>query len=314
MTDLVALVEEHTGGNPQGPEKWVRRSLRNLSRDLEGLGHTVSPTTVGRLLEEQDYSPKANRKRLTGPRHPDRDRQFEYIAQQKAAFLAAGLPVVSLDSKKRELVGPFKNAGQSWCRQAQAVNAYDFRTQARGIAIPYGLYVVNLNRGYVEVGTSGNTAAFAVDVLSHWWEKEGRVLFPLAERLLLFADGGGSNGCRPRLWKWCLQEAVADRFGLAVTVCHYPTGASKYNPVERHLFSRITNNWAGQPLESYPVLLAYIRGTKTETGLCVRARLNRKTYPTKVKVSDEQMASLRLERHKICPRWNYTIKSRSSPD
>jgi hypothetical protein len=311
---LVTLVEEHTGGNPQGPEKWVRRSLRNLSRDLEDLGHAVSPATVGRLLDDEDYSPKANRKSLTGPRHPDRDRQFAYIAQQKAAFLAAGLPVVSMDSKKRELIGNFKNAGRSWCRQAQPVNAYDFRDQARGIAIPYGLYVVNLNRGYVEVGTSGNTAAFAVDVLGHWWANEGRSLFPAAAQLLLFADGGGSNGCRPRLWKLRLQEGVADRFGLTVTVCHYPTGASKYNPVERHLFSRITSNWAGKPLESYPVLLAYVRGTKTETGLRVRARLNRQTYPTKVKVSGEQMASLHLERHKICPRWNYTIKPRSDSD
>jgi hypothetical protein len=311
---LVALVEAHTGGNPQGPEKWVRRSLRNLSHDLDDLGHAASPATLGRLLGAEDYSPKANRKRLTGPRHPDRDRQFEHIAQQKEAFLAAGLPVLSMDSKKRELVGNFKNAGRDWCRQARAVQAYDFRTQAAGIAIPYGLYVVNLNRGYVEVGTSGNTSAFAVDVLGHWWAGEGRSLFPFADELLLLADGGGSNGCRPRLWKLRLQEAVADRFGLSVTVCHYPTGASKYNPVERQLFSRISSNWEGKPLESYPVLLAYVRGTKTKTGLRVRASLNRKTYLTKVKVSDEQMAGLNLERHEICPRWNYTIRPRSGPD
>ena len=311
---MLALVKAHTGGNPQGPVKWVRRSLRNLSRDLEDLGHTVSATHPGLSPGRRGLFAQGQSETIDGIAPSDRDRQFEYIAHQKAKFLAAGLPVVSVDSKKRELVGNFKNAGRNWCRQAQAVNAYDFRPQAKGIAIPYGLYVVNLNRGYVAVGTSGNTAALAVDVLRHGWEKEGWLLFHSADQLLLFADGGGSNGCRPRLWKLRLQEAVADCFGLAVTVCHYPTGASKYNAVERQLFCHIASNWAVKPLESYPVMQAYVRGTKTESGLCVRACLNRKTYPTNVKVSDEQMASLYLERHKICPRWNYPIKPRSGSE
>jgi hypothetical protein len=311
MSDLLAVVEAHTGGNPMGPQKWVRGSLRNLCRDLARRGHKACATTVGKLLRERDYSPKANRKRFTGPRHPDRDRQFRWIARQRESFLAEGLPVISVDLKKRELVGRFKNAGRSWSRDAEEVNVYDFRSQAVGVALPYGIYLVNLQRGYVEIGTSVDTSEFAVDVIARWWQSRGRVWFPKANRLLILGDSGGSNGYRPRLWKLRLQERLADRFGLEVTVCHYPRGGSKYNPVERRLFSPISGNWAGKPLRSYSVMLAYVRGTKTETGLRVEARLNRKRYRTKIKVSDQEMRALNLRRHPTCPRWNYTIKPRS---
>jgi Rhodopirellula transposase DDE domain len=304
------LIEEHIGGDPMGPQKWVRRSLRNLCLDLKRHGHDVSPPTVGRLLHGEDYSPKANRKSFSGPRHPDRDRQFRYIARQKAKFLAAGLPVISVDTKKKELVGNFKRPGKVWCREAEVVNSHDFRQDAVGIGAPYGIYVVNANRGYVEVGVSADTPEFAVDVIARWWQVCGTVLFPEADRLLILGDGGGSNGCRPRLWKLRLQEGLADRFGLTVAVSHYPTGASMFNPIERQLFSRISSNWEGKPLRSYAVMMAYIRGTKTTTGLRVQARLNEKKYKTKVKVSDEQMKGLNLQRHKVCPKWNYTIKPR----
>jgi len=311
ISDLLALVEEHTGGNPMGPQKWVRRSLRNLCRDLTRHGHKACAATVGKLLRDHDYAPKANRKRFTGPRHPDRDRQFRWIARQRKTFLTRGLPVISVDLKKKELVGNFKNAGQSWCQEAEEVGAYDFPSDALGVALPYGIYLINRQRGYVEVGTSAATPEFAVDVIARWWASRGRVWFPKADRLLILADSGGNNGCRPRLWKLRLQEQLADRFGLKVTICHYPKGASKYNPVERRLFSRISDNWAGKPLRSYPVLLAYVRGTKTETGLRVEARLNRSHYRTKIKVSDQEMRALNLNRHRTCPQWNYTIKPRS---
>jgi len=308
---LRALVEEQAGGDPGGRRRWVRRSLRNLARDLRRGGHVVSPMTVGRLLQEEDYSLKANRKRFAGPRHPDRDRQFRQIARLRQQFLRAGWPVISVDTKKKELIGDFKNAGRRWCREAAAVSAYDFPGEAVGQGHPYGIYVLNQGRGFVEVGTSADTAEFAVDAIAHWWRSDGHLDFPGADRLLILADSGGSNGCRPRLWKLRVQERLADGSGLTVTVCHYPRGASKYNPVERRLFSPISCNWAGEPLRSFAIMLACIRGTKTGGGLPVRARLNRRKYRTKIKVTDAEMQSLSLKRHKVCPQWTYTIRPRT---
>lgn len=290
--------------------KFVRRSLRHLSADLKRCGHHASHTTVDKLLRDKDYSPKANRKRYASSRHPDRDRQFRYIARRKHAFLAAGQPVISIDSKKKELVGNFANRGRGWCREAEVVNTHDFKTDASAQAVPYGLYILNQNRGYVRVGLSANTAELAVDTIVSWWVTEGQRDFPQSQELLILADGGGSNGHRPRLWKARLQTEVADRFGLVVSVCHYPTGASHYNPVEHRLFGPISSNWAGTPLRTMPLLLACIRGTTTETGLTVKASLNRKRYRTKIKVTDQEMRSLNLKRHKTCPSWNYTIKPR----
>jgi len=287
--------------------KWVRRSLRHLSRDLRKRGHRACPNTVGRLLRKQNFSLKSSRKGQSGPAHPDRDLQFRHIQQQREAFTAAGLPVVSVDAKKKELVGNFKNAGVTWCRKAESVNTYDFIHDAQCRATPYALYDPVRNRGMVAVGTSADTARFATDCIEHWWKEEGRAAYPRARQLLILADGGGSNGHRSRLFKSSLQF-FANHSGLAVTVCHYPTGASKWNPVEHRLLSQISRNWAGKPLRCLNTMLGYIRGTVTETGLRVRAWLNDKTYPTKVKVSDIQMKSLNLQRLSVCPNWSYAIR------
>lgn len=307
------MTDDHLGGDPLTVRKFVRRSLRNLSTDLKRCGHQASHTTVGKLLHAENYAPKANQKRYASSRHRDRDRQFRYIAKLKRLWLAAGLPVISIDTKKKELIGNFQNRGRTWCREAEAVNTHDFRQDASARAVPYGLYILNQNRGYVRVGLSANTAEFAVDTIVSWWQTDGQRDFSHARQLLIFADGGGSNGSRPRLWKLRLQTHLADRFGLEVSVCHYPTGASHYNPVEHRLFGPISNNWAGTPLRSLSLMLACIRGTHTETGLQVKASLNRKKYRTKIKVSDQEMKALNLKRHKLCPNWNYTIKPRKPP-
>jgi hypothetical protein len=305
-------VEDHTSGDPMTGRKWVRRSLRHLSGDLRRQGHQACPHTVGRLLRKQRFSLKSNRKGYTGRSHPDRDPQFRHIQQQRTAFTAAALPVVSIDAKKKELVGNFKNPGVAWCREAQAVNTYDFIHDAQCRATPYAVYDVQRNRGMVAVGVSADTAQFATDCLQHWWQQEGQQAYPQARQLLVLADGGGSNGHRSRLFKCSLQQ-FANASGVNVTVCHYPTGASKWNPVEHRLFSQISRNWAGQPLRSLDTMLAYIRGTTTTTGLRVRAWLNRKTYPTKVKVPNALMKSLNLQRPPTCPAWNYTIQPQTLP-
>ena len=311
MSDLKDAVQEQTGGSPTGHQKWVRRSLRHLSRELKEKGLSVSHTTVAQLLHEEGYSLKVNCKRLTGPPHPDRERQFQYIASQKEAFLSAGLPVISVDTKNKELLGNFKNSGRAWCQETEVVNAHDFKQAAVCQGIPFGVYVLNQNRGFVYVGTSAATPQFAVEAIVQWWLSPGQWDYHRANELLILCDSGGSNGCRPRQWKYQLQVQMADAFDLAVTVCHYPTGASKWNPVEHRLFGPISENWEGKPLRSLPIMLAYIRGTTTQTGLVVRARSMRKTYKTKLKVSDREMASLNLERHALCPNWNYTIRPRT---
>lgn len=291
-------------------QKWLRSSLRHLSTRLSEQGHPVSHTTVGRLLEDLDYSLKAHVKRLAGKSHPDRDQQFGYIEQQTQAFLAAGWPVISVDTKKKELIGNFKNAGRGWCQEADVVNDHDFEHEALGKAVPYGVYLLNHNLGYVYVGTSADTPQFAVDQIAAWWQSEGRSLFPDAPALLILADAGGSNGCRPRLWKVQLQEQLADQLGLNVTVCHYPTGTSKWNPIEHRLFGPININWAAQPLRTFDTMLACLRGTATKTGLHVKAFLIEQVYETGRRVSKEIMHSLNLQPHAVCPKWNYTIKPR----
>lgn len=291
-------------------QKWQRSSLRHLMEELEQIGHWISHTTIARLLKEMGYSLKANVKRLSGSNHPDRDRQFQYIATQKAIFQQAGLPIISVDTKKKELIGNFKNAGQEWCRNARAVNDHDFEQDALGKAVPYGIYDLMHNHGYVYVGQSADTPQFAVEVIVSWWREFGQELFPNADKILILADAGGSNGCRPRLWKHQLQEQLADQLGLEVTVCHYPTGASKWNPIEHRLFGPISLNWAGKPLETFEFMLACIRGTDTDTGLQVNAFLVEKIYEKGIKVAKEVMQALHIEWHSVCPRWNYTIKPR----
>jgi hypothetical protein len=294
-------------------QKWQRSSLRHLMDEMERIGHWISHTTIARLLKEMGYSLKANVKRLSGSSHPDRDRQFQYIAVQKAIFQQAGLPIISVDTKKKELIGNFKNPGQEWCRDARAVNDHDFEQDALGKAVPYGIYDLMHNHGYVYVGQSADTPQFAVEVIVSWWREFGQELFPNADKILILADAGGSNGCRPRLWKQQLQEQLADQLGLEVTVCHYPTGASKWNPIEHRLFGPISLNWAGKPLETFEFMLACIRGTDTDTGLQVNAFLVEKVYEKGIKVAKEVMQALHIEWHSVCPRWNYTIKPRQVP-
>jgi len=311
LSVLEELVAPETAGDPMTAQKWVRSSLRTLSAKLEAAGHAVSPPTVSRLLRKLDYSLHVNAKKLeASSNHPDRGRQFDYIAVQRATFTAAGLPIISTDSKKKELVGDFKNAGQTWSLEPIAVNVHDFPGDADGRAVPYGVYDITTNRGFIYLGTSGDTPAFAVDAIAAWWQSDGHATWP-GDHLLVLADAGGSNGCRIRAWKERLQVQICDRFGLTVTVCHYPTGCSKWNPIEHRLFSQISCNWAGVPLRTWDTLLAFIRGTTTRSGLTVRAVLERGEYPTGQKITDAQMDALRIERHAVCPQWNYTIRPRT---
>ena len=300
--ELKQLVEDETGGQPTGGKRFVRSSLRSLAQRFSKAGRT----TIGRLLRVLGYSPRVNVKRYTGPPHPDRDRQFRYIRRQRRQFQKANCPAVSIDTKKKELIGNFKNGGRKWSRQAEEVLAHDFPQDAQCRAVPYGIYDSARNEGHVCVGTSAETGKFCVDALRHWWRTKGRRRYPKAKRIFIEADAGGGNGYRRRLWKRELQR-WANESGLEITVSHYPTGASKWNPVEHRLFAPISINWGGQPLRSLDLMLGYIRGTTTATGLRVTAHLNRKRYPTKVLVSDDEMKTMNLRRHKTCPDWNYTI-------
>jgi hypothetical protein len=294
-----------------GEQKWVRSSLRHLSERLKAAGHPASPPTVGRLLRKLGYSLRVNaKKREASAAHPDRASQFEVIASQRQVFQAAGSPIISVDTKKKELIGNFKNAGRAWGQEAETVNVHDFPHDALLRAVPYGIYDVGHNRGSVYVGTSADTPEFAVAALARWWEDEGRARFPHANELLILADAGGSNGARTRSFKLHLQEQFSDRYGLSVTVCHYPTGCSKWNPIEHRLFSQISLNWAGKPLRSLDIMLNALRGTTTQTGLSVRAAVLDGTFVKGQKVSDDQMQQLNLEHHSVCRQWNYTIRPR----
>ncbi len=292
-------------------KKWVRAGLRQLGRELGEAGHEASAPTVGRLLRKLGFGLRANLKsEESGSSHPDRDTQFGYIAERKAAFVTAGEPVISVDTKKKDLIGNFKNAGQAWATEAERVNVHDFPSAAEGRAVPYGIYDVAKNRGWVMVGQSADTPEFAVGAIASWSEEEGRESYPGAKRLLILADGGGSNAARSRVFKQQVQEQLADRLGVEVTVCHYPRGCSKYNPVEHRLFSFISVNWAGKALRSFEAMLGFIRNTTTRSGLKVKAVLNEKVYAKGRQVSDAEMKALDLERHKVCPEWNYTIRPR----
>jgi len=310
VVTLEEMVIPETAGEPSSEQKWVHSSLRQLSRRLAQVGHSVSPPTVSRLLKKLDYSLKANVKKEAGKDHPDRDEQFRYIDTQKQIFQDAGLPMISVDTKKKELIGNFKNSGQVWCKEAEVVNVHDFPQDAVGRAVPYGIYELSSNRGSVYVGTSADTPKFAVDAISSWWQDEGKVSYPHADQLLILADSGGSNSYRSRVWKRQLQDQLSDQFGLKVTVCHYPTGCSRWNPVEYRLFSHISLNWMGKPLRTFDSMLAYIRGTTTTTGLTVKASLVEGVYEKGQGVSDAEMETLNLERHETCPNWNYTLRPR----
>ena len=304
-------MEPETAGDPMSERKWLRSSLRQLSRRLTAAGHPVSHQTVGRLLAERDYALHSNAKQVEArSAHPDRNTQFEHIAAQRQAFAAAGRPIISVDTKKKELIGNFKNAGRTWSRAAEVVNSHDFLTDALGRAVPYGIYDVAANHGTVSVGSSGDTPQFAVDALAQWWENQGQRVYPHADHLVILADGGGSNGYRPRLWKQQLPEQLCDRLGLTVTVSHYPTGCSQWNPIEHRLVGPISLTWAGKPLRTWETMLGYISATTTATGLRVEAARLEGPYPTGQTVSDTAMQALALERQAVCPAWNYTIRPR----
>jgi hypothetical protein len=294
-----------------GGRNWIRRSLRKIKRALATQGMEVSQQSIRRILRKHNIYPKGNVKRLVPNPDPDRDRQFQYIQRQRFAFELMGWPVISVDTKKRELIGPFHNRGQVWCAKATEVYMHDFPSEADGKAIPYGVYDVQHHEGFVYLGQSADTAEFAVEAIVTWWQQMGRKHFQGATDILILADCGGSNGYRLRLWKQQLQVKLADALGLTVTVAHYPRGASKWNPIEHRCFSQISQTWAGTPLTSFDVALDAILHTTTTTGLRLEAMRTERQYAKGIKITDAEMASLSLQSHAICPQWNYTIRPRT---
>ena len=313
---LLALVEPESRGDPQSPLRWTTKSLRNLADELAGQGHKVSAPTVAALLREENFSLQANTKTIEGGRHPDRDAQFSHINAQAEAHIAAGQPVISVDGKKKELVGNFSNGGQEYRPVGEPVqtNIYDFKGEL-GKVTPYGVYDMAANTGWVSVGSDHDTGQFAVESIRRWWDKVGRLAYPTAERLLITADGGGSNGYRLRLWKRELAD-LATQTGLAITVCHFPPGTSKWNKIEHRLFSQISMNWRGQPLTGHEVVVNLIAGTTTRTGLTVHAELDTTVYPKGIKITDREMRDLEtqhLTRHDFHGDWNYTVNPATQP-
>jgi len=306
---LDELLADATAGSPMGGLRWTHKSTRKLAVELRRRGFRIGHVTVGRLLRAQRYSLRANRKRLAGKRDPDRDRQFRLLARRRRYFLKRGWPVISVDTKKKELIGNFKNAGRTWRRQAHSVLDHDFPSMASGRAIPYGIYDEGRNTGYVVVGTSHETAEFAVAALRSWWLQVGRWVYPQARRLAIEADSGGANGNRRWGWKVGLQR-LADEFNLTITVGHLPAAASKWNPIEHRMFNLISANWAGEPLVNYETVLKFLRATRSATGFHCRARLDKTAYKTKLKVSEEQRAGVKQTGHAVLPKWNYTIPPR----
>ncbi len=292
--------------------KWLNCRLSEVQQKLEAQGHAVSQPVISRLLQAHDYHLHVNVKEEEGPSHPERDRQFQYIRAQRAQHQQAGQPCLSVDTKKKELIGNFKQPGRSWNTAAERVNVHDFPSDAEGRAVPYGIYDLQHNRGTVYVGQSADTPEFAVANIARWCETELPAWFPGVTELFLEADSGGSNGVRCRLWKQQLQEKVVDRFGLTVTVCHYPTGTSKWNPIEHRLFSEISKTCAGCPLRSFDLFVQYIGETTTQTGLTVHAVRVTDEYQKGLKVSDAAMATLNVQLHDVCPQWNYTLRPRVS--
>jgi DDE family transposase len=308
---LDALVDPLTRGHPETPLRWTCKSTRKLAAELSRQGHSVSDRTVARLLDDAGYSLQANRKTREGNSHPDRNAQFEHISQQVQRVQKRGQPVVSVDTKKKELVGDFKNPGQEWRPEGapQKVRVHDFKDKELGKAIPYGVYDMTNNQGWVSVGIDHDTAYFAANTIRRWWQDMGRKRFPRATELMITADGGGSNSSRSRLWKVALQ-GLADQLDMKMKVCHFPPGTSKWNKIEHRLFSYITSNWRGQPLVSHQAILNLIASTTTKTGLVVQAAMDTNTYQTGIKVSDEDMAKLRLTPCAFHGNWNYGIAPR----
>jgi hypothetical protein len=315
LPDLLSLVEPGSRGDPMSPLRWTCKSLRRLAAELTARGHQVSRTVVGELLAREGFSLQANRKTREGSEHPDRDAQFAHINASVTAALAERQPVISVDTKKKELVGDFKNAGREWRPRGEPeeVRVHDFLLPELGRAVPYGVYDLAANAGWVSIGMNHDTAAFAVQTIRRWWQQIGQVRYPAAERLVITADGGGSNGRRLRLWKYELQR-LADEIGRAIEVHHLPPGTSKWNRIEHRLFSFISMNWRATPLVSYRVVVDLISATTTTTGLTVHCELDASRYSKGIAISDDQMASLNMSRHDFHGEWNYTIHPRNNSD
>ncbi len=311
LHDLEALVDPVTRGDPMSPLRWTCKSAARLAEGLRSQGHTVSERTVNRLLHDLGYSLQGDRKTIEGRDHPDRDAQFQYINRRVKAFQRQGQPVVSVDTKKKELVGRYRNGGREWQPKGrpEEVKVHDFIDKGLGKAIPYGVYDLAADPGWVSVGIDHDTAEFAVETLRRWWQRMGCRTYPRAKRLLITADGGGSNGTRCRLWKVELQR-LADEIGLDISVCHFPPGTSKWNKIEHRMFCHITENWRGRPLVSREVVVNLIGSTTTRTGLEIKAELDGGSYPTGREVTDQQMEGLSIKREKFHGEWNYTMRPR----
>jgi len=308
-------MEHDTAGDPISGVKWTHTTTEKLSYELARFGIIISAKTVCRILKSLGFSLRINHKTIeSGNKNPptpkDRDRQFQFIKNKRESFAQSEYPIVSIDSKKRELIGNFRNCGTSWENEAIKVKDHDFPSDADGVALIYGVYDIQNNRGDVYVGTSHDTPAFSVACIADWWERKAMKVWPKAKQLLILADSGGSNSSRSRVWKYRMYHQLAKRYGICVKVCHYPPGTSKWNPIEHRLFAEISKNWAGQPLVSYETVLKYLRTTKTKTGLQVSARLNRKEYRTGERIPDNEMETISIKKEIIFPNWNYTIKSR----
>ena len=305
-------MEHDTAGDPVSGCKWTLKTTQKIAQQLKRAGIRVSANTVCKLLKKMDFSLRVNLKTLESglSKPPDprqRDLQFRYIRSQIRSYRAQGMPVISVDTKSRELMGPFHQSGQKWSHEPIKVFDHDFPSDSQGLAIPYGIYDLCRNQGFVCVGATRDTSEFAVDSICTWWSKAGSTHYPNADRLLILADCGGSNGYRTRLWKRQLHTAFCSRFGIQVKVCHYPPGSSKWNPIEHRMFSFISNNWSAQPLYDYETVLKFIRTTKTSAGLKIRASLNKKRYQKGKKVSNKEMEEIDLKRYTLRPNWNYSI-------
>lgn len=309
IEEIENILEFDTAGNPVTGRRWTRMTPEKIAHSLaDRLDIRISTTTVRRLLTDLKYSLKGNSKTLSGCSHPDRDTQFGIIKRLREQFSAAGDPIISVDAKKKELIGPFKNQGRIWCREAKKVKDHDFRSEALGIASPYGIYDVGGNCGVVVVGKSADTPAFAVNAIATWWRTQGRSRYPDSKRLLVLADSGGSNGARIRAFKKYLQERISNEHSLEVTVAHYPTGASKWNPIEHRMFSEISKNWAGHPLEGFEIMMNFLESTKTKTGLHITPYLDDREYEKGIKISDKEFKRLNITKNNELGNWNYMIK------
>ena len=308
---LKNILEVNTLGDPMSFMKWTNKSLHKIEKELKGQGHDISYRTVGRRLKKMGYSLQANKKAFEGSSHPERDEQFYYINDCVKEFVSKKQPVISVDTKKKELIGNFKNQGQIWTKKGQAkhVNAYDFPSFAKGKVVPYGAYDINLNKGFVNVGISSDTSEFAVESIRQWWKQLGKKHYPKAKKLLITADSGGSNGYRNRGWRYFLNQ-FAKETGFEITVLHFPPATSKWNKIEHRMFSFISMNWKGEPLTDYEVIINFIKNTTTEKGLEIFARLDRKKYEKGKKFSDDEMSKIKIDCHELFPMWNYTINSK----